>query len=94
MPTEPKRVRNFYISAEIEGRAGLLEGGPRASDGGFTLTISQRSNNSVKEVLRLVGKVGRTDPNKPLLIDKLLLDVYRISDTGPDTLITTIETSR
>lgn len=47
--------RNFWISADIEGRKTKLEGGPRSKDGGFTLSIKQMVNGERMEVLNIEG---------------------------------------
>ena len=39
-------LRNFWLDARIDGRATDLEGGPRAKDGGMSITILQRENGS------------------------------------------------
>jgi len=48
-------VRNFWIKADIDGRKTKVEGGPRAKDGGFTLTIYIRSEGSVEKALTIDG---------------------------------------
>jgi len=48
-------IRNFYIDCEIDGRESRLTGGPRAKDGGFNLTIYQRSDGKKIKVLDVVG---------------------------------------
>lgn len=40
-------TRNFWISANIDGRKTPLTGGPRAKDGGFDLTIYQRDSGGI-----------------------------------------------
>ena len=35
-------MRNFYLTADIDGRATLLSGGPRAKDGEMSIEIRQR----------------------------------------------------
>lgn len=52
MPS-PRVVRNFWISAEVDGRQSRLTGGPRAKDGGITLRLYQRSSGRVKTALRV-----------------------------------------
>lgn len=39
-------LRNFWVTADIEGRETNLEGGPRSKDGGMCVTILQRDNGS------------------------------------------------
>lgn len=50
-------IRNFYIDCKIDGRKSRLTGGPRAKDGGFELTIYQRSEGEKMVVLRVEGTV-------------------------------------
>lgn len=52
-----RNVRNFWIKANIDGRNTALEGGPPAKDGGFDLTITQRSARGIDTALRVVGLV-------------------------------------
>ena len=40
-------VRNFWVDADIDGRATMLSGGPRAKDGGMTIKIRQRDNGGI-----------------------------------------------
>lgn len=37
-------MRNFYLTADIDGRETLLTGGPRAKDGNMRVEIRQRDN--------------------------------------------------
>ena len=60
-------MRNFWIDATIDDRKTPIATGPRAKDGGFDLTISQRSAGA--ELVTLVV-IGRADG------DKLTLQVY------------------
>lgn len=47
MSKRPRIVRNFWLEALIDGRRSRLVGGPRAKDGGMSLTLYQRSGGSV-----------------------------------------------
>lgn len=53
----PRNVRNWWVEGTIDGRAMVKLGGPQAKDGGFTLTVFQRDEGSVKTALRLSGWV-------------------------------------
>jgi hypothetical protein len=53
MAPSPRVVRNFYINAEVDGRRSRISGGPRARDGGMTLTLYQRRSGGVATVLIL-----------------------------------------
>lgn len=48
-------IRNFYIICEIDGYKTKLKGGPRAKDGGFNLTIYQRSGSEKIMALSVRG---------------------------------------
>ena len=52
-------VRNFWIEASIEGRASLLQGGPRAKDGGMNITLYQRDNGFVAKAVHIFCFVNR-----------------------------------
>lgn len=45
----PRNVRNFWIDANIDGRASTLSGGPKSSGGGMRLSILQRERGSISE---------------------------------------------
>jgi hypothetical protein len=73
----PKVVRNFWLSAEVDGRRCLVTGGPRGKDGGVTLRIYQRHRGEVKEALRIECHVCHdgtlrldVEPNLPHRLDK------------------------
>jgi len=65
-------IRNFYINCEIDGRKSRLTGGPRAKDGGFNLTIYQRSEGEKIIALEVDGVV-RAD-------GKLRLEIMKNDD--------------
>ena len=48
-----RTVRNFWLEATIDGRRTRLVGGPRAKDGGMSLTLYQRSGGSVACALEI-----------------------------------------
>lgn len=48
-------IRNFWIEADIDGRATNLAGGPRAKDGGFNLVIYQRSEGAIIKAATISG---------------------------------------
>lgn len=43
--------RNFWLSAEVDGRQTNVETGPSGEDGGFTLRITMRDNDADGGVL-------------------------------------------
>lgn len=46
-------LRNFWLEARIDGRKTELTGGPRAKEGGISLTIYQRENGSKTEAVKI-----------------------------------------
>ena len=50
-------ARNFWIECDIDGRKTRLEGGPRRKDGGFELTIWQRSEGGRMKAFAVQGFV-------------------------------------
>lgn len=46
-------VRNFYLEANIDGRATKLGGGPKAKDGGMRVHLYQRDEGSITEALEI-----------------------------------------
>lgn len=46
-------LRNFWVSARIDGRETELEGGPRAKDGGMSITVLQRDNGSKTKAVQV-----------------------------------------
>lgn len=51
----PRNVRNFWITADIDGRKSQIESGPIRRDGGIYLTIKMRDDGDVRNVLTVVG---------------------------------------
>lgn len=51
-------VRNWWLSASIDGRETEVAGGPRAKDGGFTLKIFQRVNGGSVLAVRIEGRAN------------------------------------
>lgn len=47
----PRTVRNFWLSANVDGRQSPVQGGPRAYDGGITIRLYQRSGGEVRTAL-------------------------------------------
>ena len=64
-------IQNFHIECVIDGRKSRLVGGPEAPDGGFSLTIHQRSEGKKITALKVTGIV-RTDGQ--LALDILMQD--------------------
>ena len=53
MSVSPRKVRNFWIRAAIDGRKSILAGGPRSRDGGMSLTLFQRREGSALTSLEI-----------------------------------------
>jgi hypothetical protein len=49
----PRVVRNFWVDGAVDGRRSRITGGPRARDGGISLTLYQRKEGSVAEALKV-----------------------------------------
>lgn len=47
-------VRNFYVSAHIDGRETDLGSGPRRGDGGMRITLTQRNEGAIEEAFYIV----------------------------------------
>lgn len=46
-------VRNFWIDADIDGRATMLAGGPRGKRDGMDVTIYQREDGGIETAVRI-----------------------------------------
>jgi hypothetical protein len=52
----PRSIRNFWLSAHIDGRRQAIASGPRARDGGFRLDIRMREGGDIsQDVLHVCG---------------------------------------
>jgi hypothetical protein len=49
----PRAVRNFWVAGDVDGRRSRISGGPRARDGGISLTLYQRKEGGVTEALKV-----------------------------------------
>lgn len=56
----PANVRNFWIEADIDGIASRVATGPRAKDGGFSLTVKQRDGGGIITALKVRGWIDST----------------------------------
>lgn len=57
----PRNVRNYWIEAEIDGRATPLAGGPKGKEGGLRLCLKRRNHGLVETILILDGRSTRED---------------------------------
>lgn len=59
---KPQSVRNFFIDAEIDGRAApIIVGGPKRADGGFKLKIYMRRDGQVFRAMLITGELIEDD---------------------------------
>lgn len=78
-------VRNFWIDADIDGRATMLGGGPRSKDGGMDITIYQRDEGGIKRAFTINCRAyGNT----------LITSVYSCADEGPTCECMQLKTER
>lgn len=68
----PRNVRNFWLELRVDGATTAVETGPRAANGGFRLTILQRSKGDIVRALEVEGRnvngelvLRATIPNQP-----------------------------
>ena len=67
----PRAVRNFWLSAEVDGRRSLVTGGPRGKDGGITV-----------EEGSIIGlRIGQSSK---LHTKRCLCSKYRLKISAPD----------
>jgi hypothetical protein len=50
-------VRNFWIEADVDGRATKLTGGPVRKDGGIDVTIYIRDEGGISRAVSIRGRV-------------------------------------
>lgn len=74
-------VRNFYIDADIDGRATMLSGGPRAKDGGMDIELYQRDDG---KILRIASIRCRAHGNT--LITSIEAAAENIAEPGSNLL--------
>jgi len=72
----PRNVRNFWLIANVDGRATPVETGPRAKDGGFSLTVLMREGGAVSGTRLYVTGYALSD-------GQLRVDVS-VEGGGPD----------
>lgn len=51
----PRIVRNFWITADVDGRKGAIATGPRGKTGGIYLAIQVRNGGAVQPALTVIG---------------------------------------
>lgn len=54
----PRNVRNFWLELSVDGSVKRIETGPKAKDGGFTLTIRQRDKGGIVTASEIWGHVS------------------------------------
>lgn len=86
MAPSPRVVRNFWITGEVDGRKSRISGGPRARDGGISLTLYQRCDGGVATALR-VDCLACPDGTLRVEVEPVL--PFKISRAGGRLSITT-----
>lgn len=51
-------VRPFYMTANIEGKATNLTGGPRSKDGRMNITVQQRNKGEIETAFTICSYTG------------------------------------
>ena len=55
--TMPRNVRNFWVSASVDGKASKMESGPQGKAGGFQITIKVRDSGSISpKIITILGE--------------------------------------
>jgi hypothetical protein len=49
MNTNPRNVRNFWITLSVDGNKQIIQTGPKRKDGGFILRILMREKGCISE---------------------------------------------
>jgi len=75
----PRVVRNFWVAGEVDGRRTRIGGGPRARDGGVSLTLYQRDNGEVAVALK-VHCMACTDGTLRLEVEPVLPFIFVTTD--------------
>lgn len=57
----PKNVRNFWIELDVDGKASRVATGPKARNGGFTLTVKMRQNGGIITPVTIRGDGSMVD---------------------------------
>lgn len=55
MANSPRRVRNFWIEIEVDGKKTKVACGPACADGGFKMRILQRSSGAISTAAEIHG---------------------------------------
>jgi hypothetical protein len=62
---QPKIVRNFWITANVDGKEPVVVGGPKNADGGFEMEILYREDDKISADKVIIQ--GRREGNKLIL---------------------------
>lgn len=52
-----QHVRNFWVSASVDGRVEPVGFGPHSPDGGFSLTVTMRDRGEIRDAVVMRGYV-------------------------------------
>lgn len=72
-------VRNFWVEADIDGRATMLAGGPRGKRDGMDVTIYQRDGGGIKTAVRIFCRA-----NGENLVTSVCIDEREIAAFGTE----------
>lgn len=86
----PRNVRNFWIKLIVDGRETKIAAGPLRKDGGFDLTILQRSANDILEAMNIIGR----ERNGVLTLTARPISHDELTATREGSDITTVITTR
>lgn len=80
-------TRNFWLSADIDGRKTTLAGGPRRKDGGFELDVWMRVEGRRARVCRIIGTANPTihEGNGETELRIQVADTPDVRDVGDET---------
>ena len=65
-------VRPFYVTADVEGRANPLSGGPKRKDGRMTIELHQRDKGDITTPYRIC--------QRPMDDNQLITEIYYFGD--------------
>jgi hypothetical protein len=52
----PRHIRNFWLTAQIDGRRSPFASGPRSKCGGFSLEVFCRDRGTIGHPLHITGR--------------------------------------
>lgn len=55
----PRNVRNFWLTARVDGRPTAVATGPRAKDGGMSVALQMRDKGEIVTALTIECQAGQ-----------------------------------